>query len=352
VSSIVDVARLAGVSPATVSRVLSSSTYPVSETTRQRVVDAARALDFVPNELARGLLKSHARVIGVIVHDITDPYFADIARGVEDAAAAADFLVIVCSSDRDATREESYVRLLRSIRAAAVVFAGTGIDDPALNAAVARHTDAIRAYGGAVVRLSPHAFGAPDVGVDNAAGMASLVEALGALGHRRIAYVSGPEQLFVVRDRLAGYRAGLARARLKPDAALVSTGAFTVEGGAAGLDDLLARGASFTAVAFANDLMALGGLQRLAERGIDVPGDVSVAGFDDIRTASQVTPSLTSVRLPLHELGRRGFLHAERILAGGRPRRQVLPTEVVLRASTARPKPGLETDSRPMAAAS
>jgi LacI family transcriptional regulator len=337
VASITEVARLAGVSTATASRVVSASGYPVSAATRERVLEAARTLDYVPNALARGLLKSRVPVIAVIVHDITDPYFAEIVRGVEDAAASAGYLVITCSSERDAERERSYVRLLRSIRAAAVVFAGSGLDDPALTAEMDRHLAAMRADGAAVVHLSPHALGEPDVGVDNAAGIAAMVAALVSLGHRRIGFFAGPRSLYVARERLAGYRRGLDDAGITYDEQLVVRTTFDVDGGALGVDTLLAAGPPFTAICCANDLLALGALQRLAALGIDVPSQVSVAGFDDISTAALTAPSLSTVRLPLREMGRRGFEHANRALSGEQPVRQMLPFEVVLRNSTAAP---------------
>ncbi len=334
VASITDVARLAGVSTATVSRVVSASPYAVSSATRARVLDAARELDYVPNALARGLLKSYIPVVGVIVHDITDPYFAEVVRGVEDAASQGGFLVVTCSSDRDPEREHSYVRLLRSMRAATLIFAGSGLDDPSLNAEMRRHAAAMRAYGAAVVHLSPHASGEADVGVDNAAGIATMVAALVGLGHTRIAFLAGPTSLFVARQRLAGYRRGLAEAGLAFDERLVVSTGFNQDGGAAGVDRLLAGGVPFTAVCAANDLLALGALRRLAARGIDVPGRVSVAGFDDIQTAAITAPSLSTVRLPLQDIGRRGFEYAAQVLEGGRPPREVLPTELVLREST------------------
>jgi Transcriptional regulators len=335
VASITDVARLAGVSPATVSRVLSSARYAVSPATRERVLDAARTLDYVPNALARGLLKSHVPVVGVIVHDITDPYFSEVVRGVEDAASPGDYLVITCSSDRIAERENSYVRLLRSMRAATLIFAGSGLDDPALNQEVRKHVAAMRAYGAAVVHLSPHAFGEPEISVDNAGGFASMVAALVGLGHRQIAFLAGPASLYVARQRLDGYRRGLADAGIAFDERLVVSTGFNREGGALGVDLLLAGEAPFTAICSANDLLALGALQRLAELGIEVPREVSVAGFDDIQMAAMIAPSLSTVRLPLHEMGHRGFEFAERLHAGSRPERQVLPTEVVMRDSTA-----------------
>lgn len=336
-ASITEVARLAGVSTATASRVVSDSDYPVSAGARERVLEAARTLDYVPNALARGLLKSRVPVVAVMVHDITDPYFAEVVRGVEDAAAPAGYLVITCSSERDAEREGSYVRLLRSMRAAAVVFAGSGLDEPTLNEEIERHLAAMRADGAAVVHLSPHARGEPEVSVDNAAGIAGMVAALVGLGHRRIAFMAGPRSLFVARERLDGYRRGLDDAAIPYDERLVVHAGFDREAGALGVDMLLDRGAPFTAISCANDLLALGALQRLAALGIDVPEAVSVAGFDDIPTAALTAPSLSTVRLPLREMGRLGFAHADRLLDGGQPERQVLPTEVILRGSTARP---------------
>ncbi len=240
-ASITEVARLAGVSTATASRVVSLSDYPVSAATRERVLEAARTLDYVPNALARGLLKSRVPVVAVIVHDITDPYFSEVVRGVEDGASSAGYLVITCSSERNAERERSYVRLLRSIRAAAVVFAGSGLDDPTENAEIERHLAAMQADGAAVVHLSPHAHGEPEVGVDNAAGIAGMVAALVDLGHRRMAFLAGPRTLFVARERLAGYRRGLDDAGIAFDPRLVVHTAFDRDGGALGVDLLFGR---------------------------------------------------------------------------------------------------------------
>jgi LacI family transcriptional regulator len=336
-ASISEVARLAGVSTATASRVVSSADYPVSAATRARVLDAARELDYVPNALARGLLKSQIPVVAVVVHDITDPYFAEVVRGVEDAASPAGYLVITCSSERDAERETSYVRLLRSMRAASVIFAASGLDDPASNEEIERHLTAMRVDGAAVVHLSPHALGAADVGVDNEAGMASMVAALVELGHREIAFLAGPSTLFVARARLDGYRRGLGAAGIAFDERLVIHSGFDRDGGALGVDTLLGGPAPFTAIACANDPLAMGALGRLAELGIAVPGQVSVAGFDDVPVAAITSPSLSTVRLPLREMGRRGFAEAARVLSGGDLEPAVLPTELAMRGSTATP---------------
>jgi len=336
-ASISEVARRAGVSIATASRVVSESGYPVSAQTRERVLDAARALDYVPNALARGLLKSQTPLVGVIVHDITDPYFSEIVRGVEDGAEGSGYLVISCSSERDAARESSYVRLLRQVRAAAIIFAGSGLDDPALNAELPKHLDAMREAGAAVVHLSPHALGKPEISVDNVGGIAAMIHELVGLGHRRIAFLSGPVALYVARDRLAGYRRGLDEAAISYDDRLVINTGFTAEAGARAVDVLLDSRVAFTALSCANDLLALGALQRLHELGVRVPEQVSVAGFDDISVAPMTAPSLSTVRLPLRELGRRGFEFADAVLHGETPKPIVMPTNVVLRDSTGAP---------------
>ncbi|HET7646133.1 MAG TPA: LacI family DNA-binding transcriptional regulator [Candidatus Limnocylindria bacterium] len=336
--SIVDVARLAGVSPATASRVLSGSSHAVSQATRSRVEAAAEELDFVPNALARGLLKSRAPIVGVIVHDITDPYFSEIVRGIEDQAEASGYLVITSSSDRIPAREESYVRLLRGMRAAAVLFAGSGIRDEAFEERVARHLTAMERYGAAVVHLSPSARGPALVGVDNVAAMAEVVRALAALGHRRIGYVGGPEWLYVAADRERGYRNALAEAGIEMEPQLLVRASFDQAGGADAAERLLRADPRLTAIACANDLQALGVLDRLAQLGVSVPDELSVTGFDDIPGASRTTPSLSTVHLPLRDLGRSGFQQAEKILAGRRPHRRLLAHELVLRRSTSKPR--------------
>jgi LacI family transcriptional regulator len=223
------------------------------------------------------------------------------------------------------------------MRAASVIFAASGLDDPASNEEIERHLTAMRSDGAAVVHLSPHALGAADVGVDNEAGMASMVAALVELGHREIAFLAGPSTLFVARARLEGYRRGLDAAGIPFDERLVIHTGFDKDGGALGVDTLLDGSAQFTAVACANDPLAMGALGRLAELGIAVPGQVSVAGFDDVPVAAITSPSLSTVRLPLREMGRRGFAEAARVLGGEDLAHAVLPTELAMRGSTATP---------------
>ncbi len=270
-ASITEVARLAGVSVATASRVVSEADYPVSAGARARVLEAARALDYVPNALARGLLNRRVPVVGVIVHDITDPYFAEVVRGVEDAASAAGFLVITCSSSATPSASARTCGCCGRCARPRSCSRGAVSTTPSAEAEMDRHLAAMRAEGAAVVHLSPHAGGDPEVGVDNAAGIAEMVGALVALGHRQIAFLAGPSSLHVAHRRLAGYHRGLAAGGIPVDSGLVVHTTFDRAGGALGVDTLLGGDAPFTAVGCANDLLALGALERLAALGIAVP---------------------------------------------------------------------------------
>jgi DNA-binding LacI/PurR family transcriptional regulator len=170
--------------------------------------------------------------------------------------------------------------------------------------------------------------------------MTALVQSLARMGHRRIGYLSGPDRLYVCGERERGYRQALAAERLELDPRLVVTTSVDSPGGADGGERLLAEAPDVTAVACANDLQALGALERLAQLGISVPGELSVAGFDDIPAAARTNPPLSTVKVPLRSLGAAGFRLAEKILDGRRPHRQLMPFEVMLRASTASPRPG------------
>ncbi|MCI0636288.1 MAG: LacI family transcriptional regulator [Actinobacteria bacterium] len=335
--SLRDVAERAGVSPATASRVLSDSTHPVREGTRQLVLDAARDLDFHPNMLARGLVTARTHVLGVIVHDISDPYFGEIVRGVEDAANLRDHRVFVCSSDRDPERELAYVRALMGHRTDAILFAGGVIEDRAYQSELRRLLNAFKTLGGVVVMLAPHVYRSPSVTIDNAAAAWDMTSHLLELGHRRIGFVAGPERIRTSGVRLTGHREALERSGLALDPALVESGGFTTEGGAKAATELVGRRDDVTAIFAANDVMAFGVLHALAGLGIRVPKDVSVAGFDDIQLAGFATSPLTTVRVPMSELGQLGAQMALNALAGNRIRSVTLPTEIVVRASTAPP---------------
>jgi LacI family transcriptional regulator len=336
--SVRDVAERAGVSAATVSRVLSGSPHPVREETRQRVLEAAAALDFTPNMVARSLAKARTHTVGVIVHDVSDPYFGEVARGLEDAANLHGYQTFVCSSDRDADRELAYVRSLISYRVDGVVLAGGAIEDRVYQTTLRKLLTEFEAQGRAVVQLAPHVYRSPGLVTDNRGGARSMTRHLISLGHRRIAFVSGPPHIRTSAIRLEGYKVALADAGIGLDHELIENGWFSVDGGAKAVSALLERRPDLTAVFAANDVMAFGVLHELAMKGIRVPDDISVAGFDDIHMAAYLYAPLTTVRVPMYEMGRDGMAMVLEILAGGRPPSKKVRTEIVERASTAPPR--------------
>jgi LacI family transcriptional regulator, galactose operon repressor len=330
-ANIVDVARRAGVSTASVSRVLNRN-YPVSDAVRQRVLEAVRDLGYVGNAHARALLKSTSGTVGVILHDVSDPYFAEIVRGVQEVAAAEDRLVVICNSQREPEREITYIEMLRAHRVDAIIMAGGHILDDEYVLALREQSIQLKAQGSRLVLCGRHPVRADAVVPDNTVGAARLVRHLLANGHRRIAHISGPPNLSTTRDRIEGYLGALASYGIDSDPALVVQGEFSREGGYAGAARLLDAGVEFTALFAANDLVAVGAIALLAERGLRVPEDVSVGGFDDVPVASDVTPALTTVRVPMVEMGRQSMRLALR--DPGAPYEVVrLETELIERLS-------------------
>jgi LacI family transcriptional regulator len=324
-ASLADISRQAGVSIATASRVLNGSTHPVSEGTRSRVLAAADELGYRPSELARALVKRTSRIIGVIVGDIVDPYFAEIARGVEDVAARLGHLTMVCNADRRPEAELAHLGVLRDYHAAGVVFAGSGyqhaVEEPALRAAVEELVDG----GSVVVALAPRDLDCPGVLVDNRGAARDATEHLLSLGHHRIAFVEGPPGLYTSAHRLEGFREAVEAGGGEP---VVLPGGFEFEAGAAAAEALMADLPD--AVLGVNDEVAIGLLTALRRGGVDVPGRVSVAGIDDTRPARLV--DLNSVSLPLHALGEM----AARVILEDAPGDVVLSHRLVARATTAR----------------
>jgi LacI family transcriptional regulator len=336
-ANITDVARRAGVSTATVSRVLNRN-YPVSDGVRQRVLEAVRDLGYVANAHARALLTSTSGTVGVILHDVSDPYFAEIVRGIQEVAAREDRLVVICNSLREPAREIAYIEMLRAHRVDAIIMAGGHILDDEYLMALREQALQLRAQGSRLVLCGRHPVRADAVVPHNTAGAARLARHLLDLGHRRIAHVTGPANLSTTQDRIDGYLGALASYAVEADPALLVTGDFTREGGYEAVERLLAAGTDFTAVCAANDLTAVGVLVCLRDHGLRVPDDVSVAGFDDLPVARDVTPALTTIRVPMAEMGRQSMRLALR--DANAPYELVrLETELVVRQSVAVPTP-------------
>ncbi|MDQ7844431.1 MAG: LacI family DNA-binding transcriptional regulator [Armatimonadota bacterium] len=328
-ATIRDVAARAGVSVATVSRVVNRSPHRVSAATQRRVLAAVRALGYESNPIARGLKKRSTRTVALIVPDISNPFFPAIARGIEDVARARGYAVLLCNTYEDLERERAYLELLARRMVDGLVFATVGSNT--------RHLRALRRQGRPVVLVARDVAGVriDSVLVDNFRGEFEATTHLLGLGHRRIAHITGPPSLHVAAERRRGYLAALEAAGVPRSEALVVEGNFAADGGRRAVERLLARGAKFTAVVAANDLMAIGAMEALRRAGRRIPQDVAVVGFDDITFASLVCPALTTVAQPKYRMGQ---LAMERLLAlmdgadeGGR--QTVLIPQLVVRDS-------------------
>ncbi|MGW3507958.1 LacI family DNA-binding transcriptional regulator [Streptomyces sp. NPDC000994] len=333
-ATVVDVAKRAGVSTATVSRVMNRN-YPVSAATRERVEVAMRELGYVVNAHARALAGASGRTVGIIVSELIDPFYAYIARGVEREATDGDRLCLVCCTQGDPQRELAFIELMHERRADAVVLVGGSVEDRAYKAELARRARELDAGGSKLVLCGRPSLGdgVPTVGVeyDNEGGAFAITDHLIRQGHERILYLGGPPGLSTARDRLAGHRRALELRGIARDPELEQPGAFSRAFGYRRMAELLNGGPEFTAVFAANDIVAAGAAQALEEAGLRIPQDMSLVGYDDIPVAQELRPRLTTVRIPLEEMGRQAVRVA---LNGGDEDDWRAPTTGTLRLGT------------------
>ena len=319
-ATIFDVAAAAAVSQATVSRVVNGKST-VDAAIARRVLDVVAELGYRPSSSARNLARGSTQTVAVVVPDLGNPMFQEVLRGVTHAAAAAGYRVLVADSEESAAGEPELVREARR-RCDAVVLVAPRMADDELRAVLPELAP--------VVLVNRSSAGVPDVAVDYAAAALAAVDHLAALGHTRMAYLAGPPTSESNRRRLEGIRAALAR---HPRIAIeqIPCGAGLDEGAAAA-----GRIGAATAVVAFNDLVAFGLLSGLRDRGVDVPGQVSVVGFDDIAFAGYASPALTTMAVPRSRLGASAWDALVAEIGGGAPAEPVLFTPtLVVRASTA-----------------
>ena len=333
--TLMDVALEAGVSLATASRAFNGSTRKVREELRERVLVAAKKLNYSVNAPAQAMARGRSNVVGLLVHDIADPYFSSIAAGVMKAAEEHQLLVTLGSTMRRPERELEYLAALRGQRSRAVILAGSRVDDPRLISALREQVEAFERSGGRVVLISQQKLAVDTVVLENRRGARDLATELAARGYRRFAVLAGPERLLTARDRLQGFSSGLTKAGLS--APLVVSGEFTRDGGYAAMTELLTevleRPADIDCVFAVNDVMAVGAMAACRDQGLRLPEDLALAGFDDIATLRDLTPGLTTVRLPLEQVGATALELV--VTADGQAARQKrIRGEVILRAST------------------
>ena len=331
-----DVARVAGVHPATVSRALNEETRAlVNAETAQRVLKAAEKLGYRPNPIARGLKTNRSYTIGVLIPDLTNPLFPPILRGIEDRLETAGYTPLVANTDNDPERELLDSQTMRARQVDGII-AATARRDHRLH-------DALLEAGIELVLVNRRQAELPvsSATADDRMGMRLAVEHLLSLGHTRIAHLAGPLDYSTGLDRHDSFLETMRAAGLEPDPELILVAeAFTEAEGARLCGQLLADGHELTAVAAANDLLALGCYDVLAERGHRCPDDISVMGFNDMPFADRFNPPLSTIHIPHYEIGKAaGELMLDRLQDGESPPREIrLEPHLVVRDSTrARP---------------
>ncbi|HUD29196.1 MAG TPA: LacI family DNA-binding transcriptional regulator [Novosphingobium sp.] len=335
-ANIKDIARVAGVSVATVSRALSTPSL-VRPATIERIEAAIADLNYEPNHLAAGLRRQRSDNVIVAVPSIYNPFTSAFVEGIENVARANKMRVLLGITEGEIDTLNKYVAMIAGKQADGMILLEKNLPD------IVRKPPAKGKMPPLVAACEyPPDITLPRVSTDNHEGSALVVGHLAELGHQRIAAITGPLDQFMSKDRLSGYKLGLLRARLEFDEALVATGDFSLQSGYDAMVRLLDGGAAFTAVACANDEMALGALSALQQRGISVPAEMSVAGFDDLRFGAFSTPPLTTVHIPTVELGEAAMrLMLDSLLQPDevRPSREViLPHRLIVRQSTAAPR--------------
>jgi LacI family transcriptional regulator len=299
-----DVAREAGVSLATASRALNGSTRTVNESFRRRVLDAALRLNYTPNLSAQAVAKGLSTTISLLVSDIADPYFSSIAAGAIRAADEQRIATTMAVTHRDAERELELVRVLRGQRPRAIILTGSRWDGVASEHRLAEELAAYESTGGRVVLVSQRTLPFATVQLGNATGARELARALVAAGYRRFAVIAGDDRLLTARERVRGFADGLAEHGIAIHPSRIVRADFSRDGGRHGAEQLLEQGLDGVELVFAvSDVMAIGAMSAFRAAGLSLPTDIAVAGYDDIATSRDVTPALTTVAVPLEEVG-------------------------------------------------
>lgn len=328
--NIKQIAQMANVSLGTVSHVLNGSAR-VREPLRKRVLDAVEALGYQPSQLARGLRRDKTDMIGMIIPDITNPFFPAVVRGAEDVAFSAGYRLILCNTDNDHTKELTHLNALRAYLPAGLIVIPSNFSD------LTAQAESYRKAGSAVVCVDrlPRHWNGDSVTVANEDGAYRATRLLIQMQHRRIAMITGPLHLTNAAERLNGFKRAMREANVPvlPDYTQEST--FDKQGGYAKSMVLLRMSPRPTALFAGNDLIALGVLLAIREMGLRCPEDVSVVGFDNLDFAETTSPSLSSVHQPGYQLGATAARMLFDRVSGdkGPPRHSVLHTELKIRES-------------------
>jgi LacI family transcriptional regulator len=303
--TIKDVANLANCSPTTVSRVMNDSDHPVSKETEDRVLEAIKKLDYEPNRIAQGLKNNKSRIIGIIVHDICDAYFAQIVKGIEEVVSDYDYIINIYNTSRDVDKELHAVNMLKANRADALVLAGGNLEDPRYEQQMKEYIQDLKNQGSTIVGITSHPFNIKNIELGNELATQTITDYVLNKGHSQIAYIDGPEILKTTNQRIRGYKKALSARNIEYNENLIIEGDFTFEGGRKAALQLLELKDhhQITAVVASNDETALGLIWELKNQGLEIPDQISVVGIDNIPDAKYSYPPLTTISLPIYKLG-------------------------------------------------
>jgi len=331
--SIKDVAKLAGVSIATVSRVINNS-GKVSPEKRSRVIEAIEKLNYQPNLLARGLRQQKTRLVGCLVPDVENLVFARLAKYLEEFLSAQGYSVILCNTNNDKNKERNYLSVLVQRKVDGIIFSRVSDESILFMSSYFRQVPYV------VLDRTLEIEFAPTVKLDNFLGGFLAARHLVELGHRCLACVTGPLKIRLCRERLEGFREGLKVAGIDLRNEYIVESDFKINGGKEAALRMLATGNLPTAVFAHNDMMAFGVMQAFRSEGLDIPRDISVVGFDNIPLCEVVSPSLTTVAQPFEEMARLGVELLDGLIRGEKVTQKVMVVKpyLVIRSSTAPPR--------------
>ena len=329
--TIKDIARLAEVSTATVSKVVNGKDEKISSATRERVMRIIEEFDYVPNRIASSMVTKRTKTIGLIIPDIANPFFPELARGVEDLANKEGYTLILCNSDNSLEKEDAYIDMLQEKMVDGIIFTASSSRTEVSSAlkkvripviTVDRDIDGLKSQKKIVVNNETGAFDAVSHMID--------------CGYKKILHVSGPMTSKPAQERYSGYLRALKAKNIKPDKNHLISGTYTGEWGFNAVQELIRKDVSFDGIFCGNDLIALGALKALHSNNIDVPGQVGLVGYDDIYMAQMVSPELTTVRQPNYEMGYQAAEMLVSMIHGQdpKPNADALKTQVVVRGTT------------------
>ncbi|MCG8454567.1 MAG: LacI family transcriptional regulator [Spirochaetales bacterium] len=328
IPTIKDIAAQAGISYATVSRALNGK-YGVSPATRRKVLELAHEMGYRPNAIAQGLVNRSTKTVGLIIPDITSPFYPRVALGIEDTMQQAGFSVFLCNTNWNPRREQSYLEHLTEKQVDGIFISSMARESREVEQCISRSMPLV--YIASIPEDTKQSY----VRTDNARGADLAVSHLLAQGRRRIAFIGSTQEPLSLEDRLRGYRAALVRENHPIDESLIALGEFREQSGYQSIRDMLSRGVIPDGVFAENDLLALGAVQGIQDAGFRVPQDIAVVGFDDIPMASHPDIALSTVHQPKYRIGQNAAEVMLQIFENGTDftERRVLEPELLIRSS-------------------